>query len=104
MKTKKSASKQPAFKVDLRFCNTPEEIYASFGFAKQRAGLPMTNREFSAIIWILLDTRQAIQDFVSTISDCMLCTVEEKKPNVFKRFWNWITRKNKKQQSVGFDD
>lgn len=94
---KKTTKKtNPAFEVDLTLCTTPTEIYAAFGMAKQRAGLPMKNFEFQAIVSQLLDIKATAAEAFDNICNALNsieCKCEQKKPNVFKRFWNWITRK-----------
>lgn len=94
---KKTTKKtNPAFEVDLTWCTTPTEIYAAFGMAKQRAGLPMKNFEFQAIVSQLLDIKATAAEAFDNICRALIsieCKCEQKKPNVFKRFWNWITRK-----------
>ena len=94
---KKTTKKiNPAFEVDLTWCTTPIEIYAAFGMAKQRAGLPMKNFEFQAIVSELMDVKTMTYTIIDNLCEAINSAEfkeEQKKPNVFKRFWNWITRK-----------
>lgn len=93
-KTTKKTSQ--TFEVNLVWCTTPSDIYAAFGLAKQQAGLPMTNTEFSTIVFKIIDAKTLMKELI-----CSVCELfqpiefkyEQKKPNIFKRFWNWITRK-----------
>lgn len=94
MKTIKA--KQPEFTVDLTWCKTPNDIYVAFGCGKQQAGLPMTDSEFCAIIIAATRVdkwgREIAENIVKLFDVEDWCKVV-KKPNIFKRFWNWITRK-----------
>ena len=105
--TKVSKKKfEPKFTVDLTNVQEPRDIYAKFGLAKHNAGLPMTDDELEAIIDKVADyTRDLLYykmllNFIPVkIHDDEKITidakgnVEVKKPNIFKRFWNWIRRK-----------
>lgn len=105
--TKKAVKKvEPKFIVDLTTVENPMDIYVKFGLAKQNAGLPMTKAEFEAIV-------DKVADLTSEIIYCKMLLAstpieingddklvfdskgkfQVKKPNIFKRFWNWITRK-----------
>jgi len=91
--------KKSEFTVDLTKCETPNDIYIAFGFAKQEAGLPMSNTEFAAILTETSNIRewgtQLAKNFFETLEmiDAKDWCQSTKKPNIFKRFWNWITRK-----------
>lgn len=99
--------KKPAFIVDLTNVETPNDIYVQFGLAKQRAGLAMTDDELIAIytraIEFGVDTAIAglmtvphkeyvVENGAKLILD-EFGNAKIKKPNMFKRFWRWITRK-----------
>lgn len=114
-KTNKKVTKtvKPAFIVDLTNVETPTELYAAFGLAKQDANLPMTDDELIAIVNIAVNTTFAalqdvfnklpfqefdiIQEFDITNGEKLIFdekgNIKVKKPNIFRRFWNWITRK-----------
>lgn len=108
-KTTKKITKtvKPAFIVDLTNVETPTELYAAFGLAKQDANLPMTDDELVAIVNIAVGTTLAalqdafnklpFQKFDITNGEKLVFdekgNVKVKKPNIFRRFWNWITRK-----------
>lgn len=91
--------KKSEFTVDLTWCRTPNDIYAEFGFAKQKAGLAMSNLEFSVILIEASGVKewgsQLVKNFFETLEmiDAKDWCQSTKKPNIFKRFWNWITRK-----------
>lgn len=105
--TKKTVKKvEPKFIVDLTDIDDPRDVWVRFGLAKQNAGLPMTKTEFEAII-------DKVADIATELVYCKMILASTpieingddklvfdskgkfhvKKPNIFKRFWNWITRK-----------
>ena len=104
-KTKKVT--KPAFIVDLTNVTTPSELYAAFGLAKQDAKLPITDDELMAIINVAVNT--TIEVLLNEFNELPHNDIEikngeklvfdekgnfkVKKPNIFRRFWNWITRK-----------
>jgi len=92
---------KPAYTVDITNCNDERDVIVEFAKAKVSAGLPITKTEYNASV---LSIAQKILDgvavatkaaalFAETILNSVKNTEAEKKPNVFKRFWNWITRK-----------
>lgn len=87
-KTTKNTKKtfKPVYTVDITDCVNGTDVLLAFANAKQKAGLPITDDELNAIIE---DNSYMI------ILECVDHSIREKKPNIFKRFWNWITRKNK---------
>lgn len=103
-KTKKAV--KPQFIVDLTNVENPTELYAAFGLAKQSANLPITNAELDAIIGVTTNIAMKLMaDSIVENSRAIEITGDEKlvfdvngkytvkKPNIFRRFWNWITRK-----------
>ena len=112
IETKKKVSKkiEPKFIVDLTNANTIDDVYLAFALAKHNAGLPINDAELTTIVGTAVDlTIQAmtnnyiclpkdagksieVNDGEKLIFDSK-GNVSVKKPNVFKRFWNWITRK-----------
>lgn len=105
-KTKKST--KPTCIVDLTNVETLTDVFAAFGIAKQKAGIPITEDELGAIIDKTIDlTEQAISEKIALNTKKVKIEKDEKiifdangnytikKPNIFKRFWNWITKKNK---------
>lgn len=75
---------KPLFTADVTACKDEREIVAAFAEAKVDAGLPITRREYDTCMAI---PRRAF--YITVYTDCKC----KKKPNVFKRFWNWLTRK-----------
>jgi len=114
-KTVKKTSKvvkefKPKFVVDLTKIKEPSDIYVAFAMAKQSAGLPISDTEMKAVIDKTVELSMNCMFACSrSIFNEMAKTVEingdeklvfdskgqfkVKKPNIFKRFWNWITGK-----------
>ena len=112
MKTTKNKTK-PTFVVDFTNISNVNEISAKIARAKVDAGIPLTKDDLTNVI------ESAIDDFVAELYeagivelagnvispkhvsidftgmfDCPNCeNCECKKPNIFKRFWNWLTHK-----------
>lgn len=123
MKTTKTTKKFiPLYTVDLTDLKTPNEITEAFVVARFEAGLGLSNKDQEIFVDALIDTAIDMQDMTNMLCDTAndICTCittainskitetpcvgvvdadyrkvekEEKKPNIFKRFWNWITRK-----------
>lgn len=109
--TKKTVKEfKPAFVVDLTNAESMTDVYVAFGLAKQEAGLPISDTEFDAIIdkTVEISVRELTKmskEAFSKATHIVNITGDEKlvfdadggfkvkKPNVFKRFWNWLTRK-----------
>lgn len=105
--TKTSKKKvEPKFIVDLTEIKDPKDVYVRFALAKQGAGLPITDQEFKAVINKVIDITEKVlaEEFALTATRIELQPGEKvvfgdngkvkiKKPNIFKRFWNWITGK-----------
>lgn len=112
---KKTIKKEfkPAYTVDITDAVTPEDIILAFAWAKTSAVL--NDAEIDAIVSDVmentfammeatansfLNVNKAVYDIsngASVIINKDGVRIEEpkpaKKPNIFKRFWNWITRK-----------
>ena len=89
-KTTKKAAK-PAYTVDLTDVQDAGDAYAAFGWAKINAYL--TNSEIDAVAEEIAQSVAPKFFFCECTGECPLCKKSAKKPNIFKRFWNWITRK-----------
>lgn len=87
---------KPLFTVNITNCNDDRDIVVEFTKAKVRAGLPITEYEFNTCI---SHTISMFEDALNSMSfelevpDVPDMILVKKKPNIFKRFWNWITRK-----------
>lgn len=107
---KKSTKKiKPDFVVNLLDVEKPEDVYVKFGMAKQDAGYAMSDVEFDAIVNKVVEyTMQIIAAKMQLASEYVKISGDEKlvfdskgkmtikKPNVFKRFWNWVKKPFKK--------
>lgn len=96
-KTKKNELK--VLTVDLSNIKNPTDAYKEFAIAKYNM---LRNVERDIISAYTVDLYyQALTDaFYSELADecverikCAEQIKSTKKPNIFKRFWNWITRK-----------
>lgn len=100
---------KPEFTVDITECATGLDVKRAIIEAKIHAGITATEQEVDIltdcfvndVLDALMGTKNALVrtksgdvialDAVKVNEDLCIC---KKKPNVFKRFWNWITRKN----------
>lgn len=87
--TKKSFT--PDFVVDLTDATCARDTYAAFADARIKKAC--ADVEVKAFIDILVEKATPVF-YLVTADKCQFCKPESvKKPNIFKRFWNWITRK-----------
>lgn len=101
---------KPVYVVDITSCKNANDVIYMFTYEKVNAGLPITMLEYKTSIKSYTDNYKTLKDIfnecfdeavntVSAITDksCGIYTkpnnTEVKKPNVFKRFWNWLTNK-----------
>ena len=87
------------FIVDLTKCDEPEWVRFEFIRAKAKAGVKLTDDDLDYIFTL------GISETVDIINFCLTAFATEvkvsttkivmKKKPWYKRFWNWITRKNK---------
>lgn len=109
MKTTDKKTK-PMFVVDFTNISNVNEISAKIARAKVDAGIPLTKDDLTNVIESSIDdfvaelfnagivelvgntiTPKNVSIDFSGIFDCTEC--KPKKPNIFKRFWNWVRRK-----------
>ena len=87
-KTSKVKSTTVDYIVDLRNIESAQDVYLAFAVAKINAHL--TQNELDAFV----DTIQPKFYIVYGSEPTEIAEPKvEKKPNVFKRIWNWITGK-----------
>ncbi|QOR57660.1 hypothetical protein [uncultured phage cr130_1] len=101
---------KPTYVVDITSCQTVNDVICEFVYAKVEAGLPITMLEYKISTENFINNYKTAEEMihecfdtavneVSTIVDKLHETytkqnnTEVKKPNMFKRFWNWITNK-----------
>lgn len=92
MKTIKKTKKnfKPVFTVDITECETPNDMMIEFGYAKQQAGLPITNEELEAMI----DEAVEVATICNEVKKLVVCECyKPKKQPWYKRFWNLLTCK-----------
>lgn len=80
---------KPSYIVNVDDIETLGEIDAVFALAKHNAGLAITDKELTDIIKFTLD------EFGPKITVVSIGEIIPKKKPWYKRFWNWVTRKNK---------
>lgn len=101
---------KPVYVVDITSCKNVNDVIYMFAYEKVNAGLPITMLEYKTSIKSYTDNYKTLEDIVNECFDEAVNTVSaitdklcntntktndtvEKKPNVFKRFWNWLTNK-----------
>lgn len=91
MATKNTKKKFKAdIKVNLTDATCANDVYMKFADAKVKKY--MDNNETAAMVEDIVDN-YGVKIFICE-GPCPFCDQEsKKKENVFKRFWNWITRK-----------
>lgn len=92
------------FIVNLTNCIDDNDVYNKFAYAKVDNKLPITIIEYGAIIGatvgIVMEAKLFVDSLTDTLVDAITTAIEkdpikkETKPNMFKRFWNWMTGKN----------
>lgn len=92
-----------SFTVDLTQCESGIDVILSFIDAKVDTGVAITRFEYNALLSYLSEDMfkktmcEIINDSKDTLIDIATSVMKniqpEKKPNMFKRFWNWMTGK-----------
>jgi len=98
-KTAKKISK-PLYTVDLTDIDNELDVHQAFAIARFEAGVGLSESDRCLVVDAIAN--QIVEDLSDTIENCgnfiitMRECVEEKeakKPNIFRRFWNWVTGK-----------
>lgn len=92
-KTKKNVN--VTITVKLLNITDPTDAYKLFAIAKFN-NMRDTEKDIISKTVIDLYFNTLAYEINSTLADMEatnVCKCREKKPNIFKRFWNWITRK-----------
>lgn len=99
MATKKTKKTKTDFKVILTDVESPADVYERIVEAKIEAGLNITPCEHVNYTRILVN-KLSDSFLMVPFAQVEICKIpmenlqaEPKKPGLFKRFWNWITRK-----------
>lgn len=85
MAKKNTKKVNPEFVVNLTNAHNMRDVYLAFAEAKINKHLTTLETE----VFIFEYTRPVFY----VCKECPFCKPSVKKPNIFKRFWNWITRK-----------
>ena len=99
--------REPEFIVNLTDAETPTDVLMQFGLAKHNAGMAITDDELMAICMKQTEMTANFMALALLTAPHKEYVVENgaklildefgnakiKKPNIFKRFWRWITRK-----------
>lgn len=88
MKKSLKKAQDYTYTVDLSEINKIEDIDAAFAIAKFNANLPLSKDDLKAIVDYVDDTA------TTNICICNICECKIKLP-WYKRFWRWITGKNR---------
>lgn len=91
---------KPAFVVDLTKAETSADVMLAFANARFEAKVPLEQRDIDIITMdAMVYTLEAIDDILASlvalnsVALCKICC--KKKLPWYKRFWNWLTGKNK---------
>lgn len=94
---------KPSYIVDMTKCEDTLDMIVAIAYAKIDANVAITRDELDAVIILnaydLKDYIEATADkfsemIINTLNKCVEKKEPKKKPNIFKRFWNWMTKKN----------
>lgn len=92
---------------NFNYCNNVFEAYAVVPVTKFKNSKDFTDLERDTIIYYIAgdsitdnvntgnnsETKIFINEKLFTLDEMIRFISDKKKPNVFKRFWNWIVRK-----------
>lgn len=94
---------KPSYIVDITKCEDTLDMIVAIAYAKIDANVAITRDELDAVIILnahdLKDYIETTADkfsemIINTLNKCVEKKEPKKKPNIFKRFWNWMTKKN----------
>lgn len=94
---------KPSYIVDITKCEDTLDMIVAIAYAKTDANVAITRDELDAVIILnaydLKDYTETTADkfsemIINTLNKCVENKESKKKPNIFKRFWNWMTKKN----------
>lgn len=84
------------FIVDLTECEDGVDVFTSIADAKVLAGVAINISEYMAIIESTIEHTVYATSIAESIVNTVIGALNkktEKKDNIFKRFWNWLTNK-----------
>lgn len=88
--------KKYLFIVDLTECEDGVDVFTSIADAKVLAGVAINIPEYMAIIESTIEHTVYATPIAESIVNTVIGALNkktEKKDNIFKRFWNWLTNK-----------
>lgn len=94
---------KPSYIVDITKCEDALDMIVAIAYAKVDANVAITRDELDTVIILntynLKDYIEETADkfsemIINTLNKCVEKKEPKKKPNIFKRFWNWMTKKN----------
>lgn len=84
------------FVVDLTECEDSVDVFTSIADAKVSAGVAINIPEYMAIIESTIEHTVYATAVIESVMNTVIGALNkktEKKDNIFKRFWNWLTNK-----------
>lgn len=94
---------KPSYIIDITKCEDALDMIVAIAYAKVDANVAITRDELDAVIILnAYDLKDYIETTADKFSEMIINTLNKcaekkelkKKPNIFKRFWNWMTKKN----------
>ena len=87
---------KPSYIVDITKCEDALDMIVAIAYAKVDANVAITRDELDAVIKDYIETTadKFSEMIINTLNKCAEKKEPKKKPNIFKRFWNWMTKKN----------
>ena len=94
---------KPSYIVDITKCEDTLDMIVAIAYAKVDANVAITRDELDAVIVLsAYDLKNFVEAtavkfsemVINTLNKCVEKKEPKKKPNIFKRFWNWMTKKN----------
>lgn len=94
---------KPSYIVDITKCEDALDMIVAIAYAKVDANVAITRDELDAVIILsAYDLKDYVNEMadkysemiINTLNKCVDNKEPKKKPNIFKRFWNWMTKKN----------
>ena len=94
---------KPSYIIDITKCEDTLDMIVAIVYAKVDANVAITRDELDAMMFLtaynLKNYIDEVADkysemIIDTLNKCVEKKEPKKKPNIFKRFWNWMTKKN----------
>lgn len=94
---------KPSYIIDITKCEDTLDMIVAIVYAKVDANVAITRDELDAMMLLtaynlknyIEETADKFSEMIiNTLNKCVENKEPKKKPNIFKRFWNWMTKKN----------